>query len=283
LARFRLFDAVDSFLTRATREEPILLLLDDLHWADRSSLRLLEFVALSLRRSRLLLVAACRSTDGWLSDVVRTAGCRTLPLAGLEFQDIRSLMAEVLGEPPSRQLLRAVHDMTAGNPFFAAEIASWAARDRTVSDRREPNISIPESVKTVITRRLDRLTDDTRALLRIAAVIGPHIDAGVLLRLSGRKRRRRVLEALDEGIRAQLLHEYVSERQFGFRHAKIRQVLCDELSPGVRMRLYARIAAELEADYGAGAERHATELARHFAMAATRRIHKSVAVLAPGG
>jgi len=110
LDRFRLFDAVNRFVQAPARTNPILLALDDLHWADRSSLRLLEFVARGLPRSRVLIVGTCRSTrpsqPDPLADVLRLTVCRTLPLDGLEARDTRSIIADILATQPSAELVR---------------------------------------------------------------------------------------------------------------------------------------------------------------------------------
>jgi DNA-binding CsgD family transcriptional regulator/tetratricopeptide (TPR) repeat protein len=271
-ARFRLFDAVDHVLKSAARRQPLLLVLDDLHEADPSTLHLLSFIARGLTRTAILVVAACRLPEpAERPSPLAALGqvpMRTLPLPGLDTGAVEQLLTHALGESPSREVLRSVQDLTEGNPFFVLEIAHWLEREGA-GEKRVPSglLPVPDSVKAHIARRLDQLSEPTRELLRTAAVLGRDFDHGLLSRLRVMEQDGSLLEALDEAVRWRVLHERDAPGQFRFQHALVRQVLYEELAPGVRAQLHAHVARALEAEHQAGAEDRAHELAYHFGQA----------------
>ncbi len=270
-ARFQLFDAVNTFLQRAAQRQSVLLVLDDLHAADQSSLRLLDFVARGLARSRILIVGTCRHEGSFqrqsLFAALSHAPLSTLPLEGLDSRAVRQLMTDALGQQPSRALLRSVMDLTEGNPFFVMEIVRWQAHEHMANEDRAVPILVPESIKASIGRHLDQLSGPTRELLRIAAILGRQVDHRLLRKVWDQGQEGKTLEVLDDALRAQVLEEHAGAGQYQFRHALFRQVLYEELPPGARARLHARIAGILEASYGTDAEGHASELAYHFGKA----------------
>src|SRR5262249_47223071 len=137
-ARFRLFDSLTTFLRRLALRRPIALILDDLHWADAPSLRLLRFLAGELREARLLVVPTYPDVEvrrghplaELLGELAREPVCERVLLRGLDRADAQALMAGLLPEPPSDELTTAVHEMTEGNPFFVQEVVRLLAGER---------------------------------------------------------------------------------------------------------------------------------------------------------
>jgi DNA-binding CsgD family transcriptional regulator len=271
-ARFRLFDTVDNILRRVAKRQPLLLVLDDLHEADPSTLHLLSFIARGLARAAILIVATCRPQEqAEMPSPLAALGqalVRSLPLAGLDTGAVEQILTHALGEPPSRALLRSVQDLTEGNPFFVMEIAHWLECEG-VTENRAPTglLPVPDSAKAHVARRLAHLSAPTRELLRTAAVLGRDVDHGLLSRLKMSEQDGSLLEALDEAVRWRVLDERAEPGHYRFQHALVRQVLYEELAPGARARLHAHIARTLEAEHQAGAEGLAHELAYHFGQA----------------
>jgi predicted ATPase len=169
-SRFHLFNAVRTFLARASRKRPILLALDDLHWADHASLLLLELLAQELANMSVLVVGTYR--DGELSyRLVQTLGelaraqPATVELRGLSQDDVELLLTAVTGERPPGTLVRSVHDHTGGNPFFVTEVARLLGKSKA-------GFPIPDNVKSALSRRLSNLSDLANRLLIAASVIG---------------------------------------------------------------------------------------------------------------
>ena len=167
-ARFRLFDSITGFLQNAARDAPLVVVIDDLHWADRSSLLLLEFVAREVRTSPVLLVGTYRDVGlGRRHPLSRTiaelAGVSTrVVLPGLCGEDVGRFIELTSGTRPNDGLVRAVCRETEGNPFFVSEVVrllvSEGWLDREFEDRAW-NLKIPHGVREVVGRRLDRLSD----------------------------------------------------------------------------------------------------------------------------
>ncbi|HEX7049663.1 MAG TPA: AAA family ATPase [Longimicrobiales bacterium] len=275
-ARFRFFAAVSAELRAAARHTPLLLVLEDLHRADPSSLHLLEFVARDIAGARILLVGTARGPEPpgrWsVVEMLARAPFRTLPLRGLDERDVRRLL-ELPGHAPSlSRFARPIHRQTEGNPFFVLEIASWLAHeDAAVRDRyaagsgpQHAPLPVPDSVRAVIARRLDRLSADARDVLRKAAILGGTFRARLLADLAREAGEEAPDAALEEAVRAGVLREVPGSETYRFRHTLIRQALYEEVAGGAREHLHARAADALEARYGDAAGRHAAVLAHHL-------------------
>ena len=272
-ARFRLFDATSSFVKNVARKTSVLVVLDDLHWADPPTLLLLEFLARELTRSPVLLLGTYRDVEldsrhalsETLGELARTR-LRTLELKGLNGDAVRQLLQDALGERPTQELRRSVQAQTEGNPFFVTEIAHLLAQEKALGVERErSSFRIPESVKATLTRRLHRLSELSHDVLVTAAVIGREFDFGLLGELRSDVVEAQLLRAIEEARDGHIIVESSegSER-YQFRHALIREVLYREPSPSHRARLHARIAKTLERR---NSDDQASLLAHHFAAA----------------
>ncbi len=274
-ARFRLFDSITTVLKNASRARPLVLILDDLHWADRSSLLLLEFLARELRDSRLLVVGTYRDLQldrrhplsQTLAELSRQGLGERLTLSGLSEEDVARFLELTAARKPPAALVSDLYRQTDGNPFFVKEIVRLLVSEGRLERWDESgsgSIPIPQTVHEVVDRRLDRLSDSCRRVLTIASAVGREFQLDVvepLADLAGDQ----VLEALEEAVAARLVIE--SPRPAGrytFAHALIRQALYEQIGAGRRVRLHRRIAERLEALYRAAPEAHFAELAHHF-------------------
>jgi tetratricopeptide (TPR) repeat protein len=265
-ARFRLFDAVAGLLRRAGETEPLLLVLDDLHWADRSSLSLLRFVARELRDARLLVLGTYRDVELGRSPaaepLAKLAGrARHLTLGGLGQADVAELLALAAGRRPAPDLAAAVHRRTGGNPLFVREVARLLAT--------EDQAAIPEGVREVLRRRLDRLPAGGADLLAAAAVLGQEFRLGLLGAVGGVPAEAQ-LALLDQAVQARLVERAPgSVAGYRFTHALLREVLYERLPATRRAALHRRAGQAVEERFAADLEPHLAELAHHFRQVAT--------------
>jgi DNA-binding NarL/FixJ family response regulator len=218
--RFRLFGSIARFLVNASRRQALVLVLDDLHWADVPSLRLLEFLAHEMADSRLLLVGTYRETDlsrrhrlsDTLGALARVPHVVRLHMTGLGADDVRRFVATAAGVVPPAWLVSAIHSQTEGNPLFVREVVRFLAQGGHFSKAASsaaapPSIRLPEGVREVIGRRLNLLPPDCNAVLAVAAVIGREFSRDVLLRACQPRTEEAVLEALDEAVAAHIVEE----------------------------------------------------------------------------
>jgi tetratricopeptide (TPR) repeat protein len=262
-ARHRLFGAIDDVLTGLATRRPLVLVLDDLHWADRPTLLLLSFVLRSGRPAPLLVVATYRDSDvgrrtplaGALADLRRDGGAERIGLRGLAPGEVGELATAWLGEEAGARVAGAVHSRTGGNAFFVEEVLRGLATD-------EP--SVPESVRHAVGARLARLSDEADELLGVASVLGEAVDAELLARVAGREPAA-VEPLLDELFDARLLVP-VAGRELRFPHALVREAVIGDLNPLRRARLHRAAAEALIAEGG-----HLPEIAHHLSETADPR------------
>jgi len=269
-ARFQLFEIVSRFLAAVARPAGLVVVLDDLHWADQASLKLLEFVAAALGDARLLVLATFRDTEverddacfATVSRIGREPSARRLALGGLTREECARWLGLTTLAGEAAALAPALHRETNGNPFFVGEIVQLLAGDDAAGATPQ---QIPHGARGVIARRLDRLGDEGRETLAVAALCGDPFDLGLVADVLGVEPAGHLARALRAGIVAP--HE-ASAGRWGFAHALIRRVLLDELEPAARAAWHARIATVLERR-AAVADGVTTELVRHFAAAGT--------------
>jgi tetratricopeptide (TPR) repeat protein len=272
--RFRLFDALATFLRRATERTPLVIVLDDLHWADPASLQLLAFLGRELRGMRLFLLGTYRALElevrpGLIEGLARAN--RRVKLRGLDRDHVRQIMQMTSGVAPAPGLVDDVHRITEGNPFFLGELVRMLeAEGRLESlDLASLPMKLPAELRATIRRRLGPLADEERRLLELAAVIGREFDVGVL-QVACELPRDRVLELLGAAIAARLVDERLTALGRGrFAHALIRETLYEELAPATRGQLHRRIGRALEALSAGSLDRPYAQLAHHFFRAAT--------------
>jgi class 3 adenylate cyclase/tetratricopeptide (TPR) repeat protein len=284
--RYRLFDAVAAWLSAASAVEPILLVLDDLQWATKPTLLLLRHVARSAEPIRLLVLGTYRDTeighDHPLAEVVadlrRLGGMERISLLGLDPSGVVAYIEAAAGRSLSdedRDFARAVYEETEGNLFFVREIFRHLTETgaiRRTGGRWQPRLpveelGIPESVRDVVGRRVGRLSEETKGVLRLAAVSGAEFDLSVVQAASGLDEEA-VLRALEEAMEARLLigtTQAVS--RYRFTHALVRDTLYGDLSPPRRVSLHRRVAETIEAIRVDDLDDYLPALAYHWARA----------------
>jgi DNA-binding CsgD family transcriptional regulator len=278
-ARFRLFDSLAGFLRAAAARRPLLLVLDDLHWADVPSLALLRFMSRELEGAGPLVVGSYRHTEvdqghpllAAVADLTRGQH-RWLLLGGLGQRDVAGFVALVAGTEPSAELVAEVYRQTDGNPFFVTEVvrllASQGRLDPAARGAAVLEGGLPEGVRAVVAERLSRLSGDCRRILEIAAVVGRDFELRVLQPASGLDAEQ-LLMLLEEAEAARLVGAVPGElSRWRFAHALVREVLYEGLLAARRVRLHGLVGEALEAIYAADPVPHLAELAHHLAEAA---------------
>ena len=282
-ARFRLFGSIADFLKNASRSRPLVLVLEDLNWADDDSLLLLEFVARELGDAHVLVIGTYRDIDlsrrhplsRTLGELARERLFERALLRGLSHADVERFIEATCGVVPDEGLVRAVRNQTEGNPFFVNEVVRLLLEEGALTGEAPGvperwQVRIPEGVREVIGRRLDRLTGPCNEMLTVASAIGRDFTLDQLLRLTDGLSEDQLLELLEEAMAAHVIEELSSAPgRYQFTHALIQGTLADELSLTRRVRLHARIAETLEELYASNVESHAAELAHHFGEAQT--------------
>lgn len=258
--RYRLIEAVASLLDELATDVPVLLVLDDLHWADHSTAALLRHTLESRPEMRLLVLATQRPSDvapaGALAEALQRLSqqhfVERLTVSGLLDPDVAELSRNLIGHELSPELVHAIREEAGGNPFFVQEIV----RHLSASDRHGGVLSlaradVPEGVREVVNLRLARLGEACIRLLTVAAVIGIEFELTPLEQVSDLQGED-LAAALDEALAADLVLEatHGAHERFAFSHALVRRTLLGRLTHAHRRRIHARIAEALEASRG---------------------------------
>ncbi len=258
--RYALFDAVVAVLEVASSSAPVVLVLDDLHWAAKPTLLLLRHLLRFGERGRVQIIGTYRSTDldrshplaAMLADLHRDGTADRLSLSGLDIDDVSAYVAEAGYD--DEELARALASVTGGNPFFLIEALRHVDESGGVWDQS----TLPQGVREAVSRRLSRLPVETNKALAAAAVVGSRFAVELVERIVDQD----LVDAFDEACKAGIVIEEPGGH-YRFNHALIRQSLLAELPSVRRMRLHQRIAATLESEPGADDELLA-DLAHHY-------------------
>jgi DNA-binding SARP family transcriptional activator len=282
--RYLLFSAVVDLLHRTSHAAPVVLFLDDLHWADRPTLQLLRHVVGAEAPLQLLLVMLHRDTDvgddhpvvETLAALHREPGVERASLAGLDGDALGALLETAGGQPlgaGGKALRDTLAAETDGNPFFVTEVLRHlietgairqGADGRWIATTGQTSLSFPTSVREVIAHRLARLGGDARQMLTLGAVIGREFDLELLVQASGSPEEV-VLEAVEEALGSRLIGESgATVDRFGFAHAIVRNVIYRELPASRRVRLHRRVGEALERIVEGDPRGSLMELAHHF-------------------
>jgi DNA-binding winged helix-turn-helix (wHTH) protein len=278
-SRFRLFDAAALFLQRVAATQPIVVVLDDLHWADAASLRLLQFLARELAEARLLVLGTYRETgrtaahplSQCLAELARLDAFQRVELHGLATPDIARFIEATTGTPPVPALVDTVAEQTGGNPFFMTELVRLLISGGTTRAAAAAAVPVPGNVREAVSRRVDGLSPVARALLSVAAVFGREFELPALAHAAARRPREhpRLLDALDEAAAARLIEAVPgAPDRYRFAHALVRETLYDSLSSRERARLHARAGDALAAVHAGHLDPQLSALAHHYAQAA---------------
>ena len=292
-----LFNAYREFVERSARLTPIVAVFEDLHWADEPTLLLLRHLAQTVATIPVLLIGTYREVDldvtrpfasvlqSWIREKMATRlSLRRLGVAGVE-----AMLTALSGQAPPPLFVRTVFDETEGNPFFVEEVFRYLLEQGELFDERgawrsglrADELQVPQGVRLVIGRRLERLREETRRVLTTAAVIGRSFSLRLLEDLES-ARPDAALDAVEEAERAHLVaaERTGREMRFHFAHELVRQTLAQALSMPRRQRLHARVADAIERIYGANLESQASALAHHLYQAgAAADLEKTITYL----
>ena len=283
---FRLFDSIAGCLKNASRIQPMVLVLDDLHWADTQSLRLLQFVAGQMAESNLMIIGCYRDIElsrqhplsETLAQLSREPVYRRQVLRGLSSESTTSFIEAVGGIRVSPGFAEEVYSHTEGNPFFTTEVIRLLSEIGELGEDvvvGSHGIRIPEGVKEVIGQRLNRLSAECNSVLTTASVIGREFTLAHLDKLNEQptatsQHEDGQLYHLEEALKARLIEELPPiVGRYQFTHRLIQETLLQELSLTRRVRMHARVAQALEQLYGEDLGSHAPVLAYHYAQAET--------------
>jgi DNA-binding CsgD family transcriptional regulator/tetratricopeptide (TPR) repeat protein len=278
-AQGRLFEGLLSLLDALGTQRPVLLLIEDLHWADRSTRAALAFLARSLDAERVLLVTSYRADElhrrhplrPLLAELERHPRARRIALAPLTRAELADQLTDILGAPPNEELLERLWTRSGGNPLFCEEL---------LAARLDGRGAAPGTLRDALMLRVERLSERAQELLRLVAV-GHRLDDPLLAATSGLEGRA-LRDALREAVDGHILVAE-ADGSYRFRHALLREVVDDDLLPGERAALHLTLARALEQRLDGSSGAHLTAaVAHHFAAAGDQPAALAAAVRAAG-
>lgn len=256
----RLRDAIASLIEAAAERAPQVLVIEDLHWADESTLAILSFLLRALGRGRILLLLTCRTDDvrrgdavsRFIGEATRARLLQRLTLGRLDDTAVRELAEQITGTPLTASALDRMQERAEGVPFFIEEIAGCSQGP------------LPDSLRDLLLARFDRLGDDARRVVQVASGAERPLSHPLITRLVGMSEER-LDEAIREATRSGIL--VVVDDDYRFRHALLREAVHDDLLPGERARLHRAYAEALEAQCAESESGDAAALAYHWQLA----------------
>jgi tetratricopeptide (TPR) repeat protein len=276
-----MFNGVLDFITRAAQAQQLLLVFEDLHWADESTMLLLQHIAPQLNDMPVLLIGTYRDTElaaslslaRILEGLLRQRLAHDMILKRLSEAEVADMLGKRSGQKPPSRLLEVIYQETDGNPFFVEEVFKHLTEEEKLFDsggkwRTDLSLDeadVPRGVRLVVGHRLERVSKQCQQTLTAAAAIGRAVSFE-LLEESVKLDEDVLLDAIDEAERAQVIRSTTraGDVQFIFTHELIRQTLLSDLSALRRQRLHLQVAEAIERVYASGLDDHAAELAYHL-------------------
>ncbi len=253
-ARFHFFDAATRLLVAAAAERPLVVVLEDLHWADESSMALLRFVTSAVRRSGMLLIGTYRSVavadrallSRTLGALVREPVVERLLLPSLDRDDCAALVSDVLGGATTDELVDQILARTGGNPLFTIHLARLLrpALERPHEMRSIVRDHVPPAMADLIELRVSTLTAPTRQLLEVASIVGRDFDLRLLVQVHAMSFDD-ALEAMDEAIATGLVVEADDPGSYSFTHALMREAIVAGLGRARAARVHGLVGDAL--------------------------------------
>jgi DNA-binding NarL/FixJ family response regulator len=259
--REQLFEAVYRVLAKLAAKQPVLLIIEDVHWVDPSSRDLLSFVVHNTRHDRLVLVVTYRPDElhrghplrPFVAELERSGRAERIELGGLDRAAVAEQIRSITGCPPAAKTVDAIFARSEGNPFFVEELLASTSRGE----------GLPNSLREALLLRVAGLSAPAQAILSVAAVIGRSADHRLLASVVGGSERD-LLASLREAVEHHVL--VATGDSYWFRHALLREAIYEDTLPGERLRLHHKSAETLTARpelAGEGANAYA-ELAHHW-------------------
>ena len=281
--RFRLLDATSQLLIAISQRAPLVLVLDDLHWADRGTIAMIRHVARFIGRNRIMMLGAYRDVEldrqhplaDALGALRREAPYERIPIKGLDAAEVGEFMGSLATHEAPEGLVKAISAETDGNPFFIREVLLHLIEEgkvlrqewRWISDVAIDELGIPEGVRQVIGRRLSRLSDAANRILGVASAFNGTFRFDIAASVAGLNEAQ-ALSAVDEALAAQLLRPGNEADSYDFTHALIRHTLYGEMNPSRQVRIHRQIAEAMEEFWGERAFKHAAEIAYQYSRSA---------------
>jgi predicted ATPase/DNA-binding winged helix-turn-helix (wHTH) protein len=273
--QFALLDSVTRYLADASREKPLVLVIDDLHWADEPSLRLLEFFSREVRQNAVLVVGTYRDAAlvrgpraHALGGLIAQTQSLSVPLRAFSLEEVAGLVERVSGVRPASEFVRTMHERSGGNPLYVEQLLKTEWADKALTATAHETVStmdLQQGLIETICRHLEGISPGSREVLSMAAVLGREFELGKLGVVSGLSPEV-LLDRLEEAARASMVHQSRTS-QHRFAHALVRDVLYRRLSSAERAAAHRQAGEKLLAHYGDALDAHASELADHFARA----------------
>ncbi len=291
-----------QFLGRLASKQPLLILLENLQWADASSLELFHFVARQLEGQRIALLGTYNDADGDTNPALRSTEQSLVRLGAVTVQKLAPLSADETDDivrqmfgvdrAATRRFSPLLYQSTRGNPFFVEETLKYLVESGALEERggrwtgwEMETLNLPPTVRDVVKARIERLSANARTIANLAAVIGTRAPYDTLSRVS-RLSEHDIVAALDELLKQRVFSESGSAENicYDFTHPLLQQVIYGDLGQARARLLHATVAEALEGYYGAAALEHADELALHFARARSQALaRKAVTYLSAAG
>ncbi len=280
-----LFDSVLRVLIRSTANRPVLLVFEDLHWADESTLSLLRHLSRALSSLRAIIIGTYRDYQlnpatalaRTLDDLRRLHILEELSLRGLSHDGVAQMLAALSGRQPARSIVDAIASITDGNPFFVEEIFRHLSESGKLLDasgefRRDlhpSTIDVPQTLRLAIGRRLSELSAEARRALALAAIIGRSFEFELLKASSRMVDGEALLDCIEQAEKAGLISESLesAEPRFEFSHELIRQTAMADVSIPRLQSMHLDVAYAIERLYADSLDEQAAELAHHLSQA----------------
>jgi tetratricopeptide (TPR) repeat protein len=260
--RFRFFDSLTTFLQNAARRRPLVLIFDDLQWADTPSLLLLQFVAREVPTTPLCLVGTYRALalhphhplTHACAELARIPTQQYLRLQGLSHHEVAHFLALTTGMTPAESVVTSLHQRTEGNPFFLTEMVRLLVTEDGATafcpPQAENRLALPQSVREAIGRRVRPLPPPCQHLLRLASVMGRTFDVETLAQVTGTAHVQ-LVQTLDHAVAAHIITPVLpAAGQYRFAHMLFRDTLYADLPTEQRLRWHRQIGEALEARWG---------------------------------
>jgi class 3 adenylate cyclase len=285
-ARHYMFESVCDFFERAASIQPMMIVLEDLHWADESTTQLLESVARRVGGAKLLVIGTYRDVDlhpghPFLRGIEHLSRMQTvsrITLKRLSAVEVAGMLRALSGQEAPERLVQLIYSETEGVPLFVEEVYRYLAEERRLTDAAGKwlpqveigEIEVPETVRLVLGHRIDRIGETAQRILTTAACIGRMFSFDFLTTLAEEKEED-LLDALEEAEQGRLLVAHQGRKpSFVFAHEQIRQTLLSRMSTLRRQRLHRRVADTLERVHVGHLDEHVSDLAYHLAQAGDR-------------